>query len=122
LEGYFPERRPPPGIPWRHKPIHGGCGKNILFFTILKIPFHSSLRRCAVQFVNNLGEGRALREQGPISLPVDAFTSMIGIDATVLVHCLVRDAHAQFERTQTLIKRETRRAAHADVNCGGEAS
>jgi hypothetical protein len=34
LEGYFPGRR---------EPIHGGCGKNILFFTPQKIPFQSRL-------------------------------------------------------------------------------
>jgi hypothetical protein len=34
LSGYFPGRR---------QPIHGGCGKNVLFFTPRKIPTQSSL-------------------------------------------------------------------------------
>jgi hypothetical protein len=34
LEGYFPDRR---------ESIPGGCGKNILFFTLRKIPLQSGL-------------------------------------------------------------------------------
>jgi hypothetical protein len=34
LKGYFPDRR---------ESVHGGCGKNILFFTLRKIPLQSGL-------------------------------------------------------------------------------
>jgi hypothetical protein len=46
LARYFPDRR---------KSIPGGCGKNILFFTLRKIPAQSGLLSSFPLFMNNPG-------------------------------------------------------------------
>ncbi len=34
---------------------HGGCGKNLLFFTLRKIPTRSGLQRAFLQFMISYG-------------------------------------------------------------------
>jgi len=46
LARYFPDRR---------ESIHGGCGKNVLFFTLRKTPVQSGLLSSFPSFMNNSG-------------------------------------------------------------------
>jgi hypothetical protein len=46
LDRYFPDRR---------KSIPGGCGKNVLFFTLRKIPVQSGLLGAFPSFMNSSG-------------------------------------------------------------------
>jgi len=40
-------------IPGRHKPVHGGCGKNFLFFTPLHLRSNSCLHQQIVAIVTH---------------------------------------------------------------------
>jgi hypothetical protein len=42
-------------LPDRREPIPGDCGKNVLFFTLRKMPVRSSLLRAFPLFMNSSG-------------------------------------------------------------------